>query len=129
MKPVYKYLLMAAMVQMKRKAKIEDVDYARTFASPPCFTHEADRAYLGISCPPEARQRPDVKRWCKAERAHLIGDRLAIAAAAHRLQATRTSESLKPAIGHLDRDDIRMGAVVTEDGAFAPASVTEDGAA
>jgi len=93
---------MAAMVQMTHKAQMEDDDYTGTFASPPCFMHEVDPAYMGISDTADARQRTDVKRWRKAERARLIGDRLAMAAATRRWHDTRISESLEAAIGHVD---------------------------
>lgn len=39
---------------------MEDDDYTGTFASPPCFMHEVDPAYMGISDTTDARQRTDV---------------------------------------------------------------------
>jgi 5-formyltetrahydrofolate cyclo-ligase len=47
-----------------------------SFASPPCFMHEADPAYSGLTVDP--RQSMDVARWRKAERERLIAARLAL---------------------------------------------------
>ena len=44
------------------------------YASPPCFMHELDPAYLGV---PEMHDR-DVKDWRRAERRRLIARRLAL---------------------------------------------------
>jgi 5,10-methenyltetrahydrofolate synthetase len=48
----------------------------REYASPACFMHEVDPAYLGLPW-----LRADVMRWRKEERARLIAARLAVPAA------------------------------------------------
>jgi 5-formyltetrahydrofolate cyclo-ligase len=47
-----------------------------TYSSPPCFMHELDPAYAGLT--PDAVQMRDVARWRKAERQRLIAARLAL---------------------------------------------------
>ena len=49
-----------------------------TFASPPCFLHELDPSYSGLSPEIDVDAWPDVRRWRKAERERLIAARLAI---------------------------------------------------
>jgi 5,10-methenyltetrahydrofolate synthetase len=53
-------------------------EFSGTYASPPCFMHEVDPAYRGLAEENDPRQRADVMRWRKAERARLIEKRLAI---------------------------------------------------
>lgn len=48
-----------------------------SYASPPCFMHEVDPAYMGI----DPQQKADVARWRKGERARRIEARLAMSAA------------------------------------------------
>ena len=62
------------------------------FASPACFMHEADPAYIGLSASDDRQQARDVARWRKAERERLIAARLAIPV------ATRTAAA--QAIAH-----------------------------
>lgn len=45
-----------------------------SYASPPCYMHEVDPAYMGLD---DTRQQSDVQRWRKAERERLIDLRLA----------------------------------------------------
>jgi len=42
------------------------------YASPPCFMHELDPAYLGLTPEPDRQPRIYGKRRCKAERERLI---------------------------------------------------------
>jgi len=51
------------------------------FASPPCFMHEIDPVYAGLTPAPDSQQKRDVNRWRKAERQRLLAARLAIPAA------------------------------------------------
>ena len=38
------------------------------YASPPCFMHEIDPAYMGLASAADPQQRADLRRWRKAER-------------------------------------------------------------
>src|SRR5512134_574449 len=67
-----------------------------TYASPPCLMHEVDLAYMGLVDP---RQRTDVARWRKAERARLIAVRLAIPGDLRRRHAAAIEAHLETAIG------------------------------
>lgn len=55
-----------------------DDDTPSGFASPPCFMHELDPAWLGFTPEPDAETRRDVARWRKAERERLIAARMAL---------------------------------------------------
>ncbi len=68
------------------------------YASPPCYMHELDPAYAGLSAV-DARQWSDVKRWRKAERERLIAERLAIDAARRGQYGECIAEGLDQAIG------------------------------
>lgn len=57
-----------------------DDDRPATFASPACFMHEVDPAYMGLPGPSDAQTWTDVNRWRKAERERLIAERLAVPA-------------------------------------------------
>ncbi len=57
---------------------MDDDDVPATFASPACFMHEVDPAYLGL---PDQHTWTDVNRWRKNERERLIAARLAVPAA------------------------------------------------
>lgn len=65
------------------------------YASPPCFMHELDPAYLGTS----VEQHRDVQRWRKAERQRLIAKRLALSADDRQHAAVRIAQLLDSAIG------------------------------
>ena len=54
----------------------DDEDRPGQFASPPCFMHELDPAYVGV--PVDPQQACDVARWRKCERERLIAARLAM---------------------------------------------------
>jgi 5-formyltetrahydrofolate cyclo-ligase len=69
-----------------------------TYASPPCFMHEVDPAYMGLSKASDPRQRADVMRWRKAERERLIAARLAIPGDLRRRNGERIAASLEEAI-------------------------------
>lgn len=57
-----------------------DDDIPATFASPACFMHEVDPAYMGLPGPLDLQAWKDVSRWRKAERVRLIAGRLAVPA-------------------------------------------------
>jgi 5-formyltetrahydrofolate cyclo-ligase len=57
-----------------------DDDIPATFASPACFMHEVDPAYMGLPGPLDRQAWTDVNRWRKAERERLIAARLAVPA-------------------------------------------------
>jgi 5-formyltetrahydrofolate cyclo-ligase len=69
-----------------------------TYASPACFMHEVDPAYMGLS-EANPRQRADVMRWHKAERQRLIAARLAIPGHLRRRHGERIAVHLEEAIG------------------------------
>jgi 5-formyltetrahydrofolate cyclo-ligase len=69
-----------------------------TYASPACFMHEVDPAYMGLS-EANPRQRADVMRWRKAERDRLIAARLAIPGHLRRRHGERIAVHLEEAIG------------------------------
>lgn len=79
--------------------KNDDEDDGGTFASPPCFMHEVDPAYMGLSPAADPIQRADVGRWRKAERERLIAERLAISPDARRDLGDRIAARLEDAIG------------------------------
>jgi 5,10-methenyltetrahydrofolate synthetase len=74
-----------------------DEDDFGEYASPPCFMHEVDPAYLGF--PADRPLDKDVLRWRKATRARLIVERLAIAADLREAHARRMADALDKAIG------------------------------
>ncbi len=57
-----------------------DDDIPATFASPACFMHEVDPAYMGLPGPLDLQTLTEVNRWRKSERERLIADRLAVPA-------------------------------------------------
>jgi 5,10-methenyltetrahydrofolate synthetase len=65
-----------------------------SYASPPCFMHELDPAYLGLPMTPEA-----VAQWRKVERARLIAQRLALPADVRADHARRIAQRLDALIG------------------------------
>lgn len=69
------------------------------YASPPCFMHEIDPAYMGLAEAADPRQRADVMRWRKAERERLIKARLAMASDERRQYAERIAGHLGEAMG------------------------------
>jgi 5,10-methenyltetrahydrofolate synthetase len=64
------------------------------YASPPCFMHELDPAFMA----PVADQA-DVRRWRKAERERLIQARLAVSADVRAAMAARIADGLDAIIG------------------------------
>jgi 5-formyltetrahydrofolate cyclo-ligase len=66
------------------------------YASPPCYMHELDPAYFGLS--PQIA-RADVARWRRAERDRLIAQRLALSPAARADCARKIAERLDAVIG------------------------------
>lgn len=69
------------------------------YASPPCFMHELDSAYLGLTPEPDAQQRVDVMRWRKAERQRLIKERLALPLGERRSHTERIIAALDEVVG------------------------------
>ena len=57
-----------------------DDDIPATYASPACFMHEVDPAYMGLPGPLDLQTWTDVNRWRKSERERLIAARLAVPA-------------------------------------------------
>jgi 5,10-methenyltetrahydrofolate synthetase len=83
----------------------DDNERAGGYASPPCFMHEVDPAYLGLTDTGGAddlQQRTDVRRWRKAERARLIAQRLTIADDARRRYDDRIAAHLATVLGDAD---------------------------
>lgn len=70
-----------------------------SYASPPCYMHEIDPAYMGLSGLGDPQQQADVKRWRKAERERLIADRLAVDAATRKRHGDAIAAGLDLAIG------------------------------
>jgi 5-formyltetrahydrofolate cyclo-ligase len=69
------------------------------FASPPCFMHEVDPLYAGLTPKSDAQQRKDVLRWRKSTRATLIERRLALESALRRDRAGLISHHLDGLVG------------------------------
>jgi 5-formyltetrahydrofolate cyclo-ligase len=69
---------------------------ATGYASPPCFMHELDPSYSGIS-PSDAQKAIDVARWRKSQRERLIAERLAVPADA-RAEAARGGQLALPVV-------------------------------
>ena len=76
-----------------------DDDETGSYASPPCFMHEVDPAYLGEDPEEDRHRRRDVLRWRKAERERLIKARLEMDGDQRRQQAGRIAARLEAAIG------------------------------
>ena len=74
-----------------------DNDHSGGYASPPCFMHELDPSHGGAPVDPE--QVADVKRWRKAERERLIGERLAMKSDERRAHGARIAGTLEELIG------------------------------
>ena len=66
------------------------------YSSPPCYMHELDPAYFGLS--PQTAGA-DVARWRRAERNRLIAQRLALPSAARADCARKIAERLDVLIG------------------------------
>lgn len=69
------------------------------YASPPCFAHEVDPAYMGLPTSGDSRQEADVMRWRKAERKRLIEARLALSSQERRTLNQRILEHMASEIG------------------------------
>ncbi len=76
-------------------------DQPASYASLPCFMHEVDPAYMGFSSA-DPRQRADVMRWRKAERARLISERLAMGSGVRRRHAEQIAARIETAIGDVE---------------------------
>lgn len=77
-------------------------DDAGEYASPPCFMHELDSAWLGFEAEPDERQRRDVARWRKAERDRLLQARRAMGEEERRAAAVRIAATLDSVIAASD---------------------------
>ena len=75
------------------------------YASPPCFLHELDPAYSGIS---DAVTETDVARWRKAERARLIAARQAVPVAARAGADAEIGRRLDALLGDLSGKTIGL---------------------
>ncbi len=80
---------------------IGDDETANEYASPACFMHEVDPAYMGLAPAFDPREQRDVQRWRKPERERLIMERLAVDAETRTLHARRIAERLDAVIGAL----------------------------
>ncbi len=80
----------------------DDDDAPASYASPPCYMHELDPAYAGLSQQGDLRQSSDVARWRKAERARLIEQRLAIPPDIRRQHDDRIADHLREVMGSLE---------------------------
>ncbi len=69
-----------------------DNELPPSFASPPCFMHELDPAYMGLAESGDPQQRADVMRWRKAERQRLIEARLALPSETRQRDSGRIAE-------------------------------------
>ena len=69
-------------------------DRRSEFASPPCFMHELDPAYMTVPAG-DAQTNSDVARWRKAERSRLIAERMIASADARSRASMRISERLE----------------------------------
>ncbi len=79
-----------------------DDDDPGTYASPACFMHEVDPAYMGLARVADPQQQIDVTRWRKAERERLIGARLAMPGNVRRGLSARIADHLEQALGDVD---------------------------
>lgn len=70
---------------------------ASEYASPPCFMHELSRDRE--SAPVREDAWTDVARWRKAERKRLIGERMALGAAARKASDERIATALDRVVG------------------------------
>ena len=77
----------------------DEDDGPAAYASPACFMHEVDPAYMGLTETTNPREWADVKRWRKAERERLIKERLAIPADMRRRYGEQIAARLEKAIG------------------------------
>lgn len=77
----------------------DDEEPAGSYASPPCYMHEVDPAYMGLPVPGDMQEQADVKRWRKAERKRLIEARLRQSVADRRGRDARIAEHLATVIG------------------------------
>lgn len=72
-----------------------DDDAPGGYASPPCFMHEVDPAYMGI----DPQQQLDVARWRKSERERLIKARLAMTALERQAHTEAITRRLDEIVG------------------------------
>lgn len=77
-----------------------------TYSSPPCFMHELDPSWVGTQTDTEPPQQPihlgealpdwpEVRRWRKQMRSHLIARRMNISAEERRIWSARISDQLE----------------------------------
>lgn len=71
-------------------------------ASPPCYLHELDPAWLGLpAAPPAAKPWPEVKAWRKAERLRLIAARVAVPGGERRARDAQITAALRACLPDL----------------------------
>lgn len=71
-------------------------DEPGSYASPPCFLHELDPGFAGVT---DAQTRTDLVRWRKAERARLIGLRQAVPVAVRQIADALLARELDSLLG------------------------------
>lgn len=71
----------------------------RTFASPACFSHEADNGQLDADVQMQAERRAEIMAWRKGERARLIAERLAMSADLRAEKTRAIAERLDGVVG------------------------------
>jgi 5,10-methenyltetrahydrofolate synthetase len=69
------------------------------FASPPCFMHEIDPVYMGLSNSTDEKQKSDVARWRTSERKQLLANRLAVPVRSRRQMTAQIIENLEKVFG------------------------------
>ena len=79
-----------------------DDDIPATFASPACFMHEVDPAYMGLPDQLDRQTWTDVNRWRKGERERLIAARLAVPAEVRAQQGEAIAEGILAEIGDVE---------------------------
>ena len=76
-----------------------DDDLPAACASPPCWLHEVDPAYSGLTTTARPMDWPAVQRWREAERARLLAARLAIPPDARRQKDAAIAAHLEAVLG------------------------------
>lgn len=96
-------------------------DTPAQFASPPCFMHELDENYIGVTSETRSPQTRDVARWRKSERQRLIAERLAIEPGTRKRYSAEIIRKLDAIIGTPHR--IRGERLLAASGGARPSSM------
>lgn len=78
----------------------DDETGAGQMASPPCFLHEVDPSYSGLSATPPPLSGRELAAWRKQERARLIARRSALSAHVRAVNSRRICETLNAVVGN-----------------------------